>query len=346
MFRVTRVAGKSLGVFEILLAAAILAQAAPKVQRFPLTDTKDLILVNVKAAAVEYQGRKCVRLTNDMKNNGFAGFALLRGTEDFQDGTIKADIAVKIATPPPPFHMPGFVGIAFRARPDASRYELFYLRPGNSSSDDQVQRNHSMQYVSMPDDDWYKLRYQWPWVYEAYAPLKLETWTKVRVEVKGRAARLYLNGSKNPSLVVDPLLGQDMRGGVALWGLQYEEGYFSDMRITNSTPLKVKNGSDAAGAWQATFSSDGGIFHGVLQLRREGSAVTGTWSGDLGHARPVTGTWRNGYVELSFDAEWKFPGLQGHGRATLAGWIEGDSARGRMKVEGLVAGRWTATRKP
>ena len=108
----------------------------------------------------------------------------------------------------------------------------------------------------------------------------------------------------------------------------------------------MKNGSDASGAWQVKFSSDTGMFDGALQLERNGNKVTGTWSGALGTARPVTGTWRNGYVELSFDAEWKFPQLHGHGAATLAGWIDGDSAAGRMKVEGLTDGRWTATRKP
>jgi hypothetical protein len=151
-----------------------------------------------------------VRLTKD---TGKDGFALLRGA-DFQDGSIEADIALKITTPPG-VRMRGFVGIAFRARPDASRYELFYLRPGNSRSDDQAMGNHSVQYTSEPDFDWYKLRYEWPWVYEGYADLQTETWTKVRVEVKGRTVKLYLNGSESPSLVVDPLLGQDLRGGVA-----------------------------------------------------------------------------------------------------------------------------------
>ncbi|MGH9581595.1 MAG: hypothetical protein ACRD4O_01510 [Bryobacteraceae bacterium] len=214
---------KRLGVFAILLACAGFARAASTVQTFALSDTKNLVLVNVKAEAVEYQGRKCVRLTSD---TGKDGFALLRST-DFQDGTIEADIALKITTPPGR-RMPGFFGIAFRARPDASRYELFYLRPGNSRSDDQAMRNHSVQYVSVPDFDWYKLRRGWPWVYEAYAPLQLQTWTKVRIEVKGRSAKLYLNGSENPSLVVDPLLGQDLRGGVALWGYQGEEAYCTE----------------------------------------------------------------------------------------------------------------------
>ena len=59
--------------------------------------------------------------------------------------------------------MPGFIGIVFRARPDASHYEMFYLRPGNSLSEDQAMRNHSVQYVSAPGFDWYKLRREWPW---------------------------------------------------------------------------------------------------------------------------------------------------------------------------------------
>lgn len=343
MSQSARLEGGILGFFAILLACAGFAQAASKVQSFPLINTKDLILVNVKADAVEYMGRKCVRLTNDTQKDGFA---LLRGTDGFQDGSIEGDIALKIATPPPPFRMPGFFGIAFRAQPDASRYELFYLRPGNSGSDDQAVRNHSVQYISKPDFDWYGLRREWPSVYEAYAPLKLETWTKVRIDVKGRSAKLYMNGSENPSLVVDPLLGQDLRGSVALWGYPYEQAYFSNVHITNSAPLPVKNGSDASGAWQVRFLSDVGAFRGTLHLVRDGSKVTGTWSGDLGHACPVAGTWHDGYVELSFDAQWKFPHLQGHGAATLNGWIDSDSAGGRMKVEGLTDGRWTATREP
>jgi len=336
-----QVGGRTLGVFAILLAGAVFAQAASKDQKFALRDTKDLVLVNVKAEAVEYQGRKAVRLTKIEEKDGFA---LLGGT-DFQDGTIEADIALKTTTPPG-VRMPGFVGIAFRARPDASRYELFYLRPGNSSADDQTMRNHSVQYTSEPEFDWYKLRQGWPWAYEAHAELKMEMWTKVRIEVKGRNAKLFLNGSENPSLVVGPLLGQDLRGGIALWGYQGEEAYFSNVRITNSAPEPVKNGSDASGTWQVKCSTYVGPFNGTLQLKRDGGTVTGTWSGDLGTDSPVTGTWRDGYVELNFGAQWKFPDLEGHGAATLAGWVDGDSAGGRMKVDGLADGRWTATRKP
>jgi hypothetical protein len=54
-------------------------------------------------------------------------------------------------------------------------------------------------------------------VYESHAELAMETWTKVRIEVAGRTARLYLNGSAKPSLVVDGLKGEDLRGAVGLW---------------------------------------------------------------------------------------------------------------------------------
>ena len=343
MSRVARRGGWTLAILAILLAWASFGQATCNAQTYPLSDTKDLVLINVKADAVEYKGRKAVRLTNDSEKDGFA---LLRGS-DFQDGTVEGDIALKITTPPG-VRMPGFVGIAFRARPDASRYELFYVRPGNSRSDDQEMRNHSVQYVSEPDFDWYMLRQKWPWVYEAYAELQAETWTKVRVDVKGRSARLYLNGSEQPSLVVDGLKGEDLRGGVALWGYQGEEAYFSNVRITNATPLPVKNGSDASGTWQVKFSSYAGNFDGTLQLTRDSNKLTGTWSGDLGNARTVTGTWRDGYVELGFNAEWpkQAPRDPGTGAAALAGWIDGDSAGGRMRVEDLADGRWTARRKP
>ena len=148
--------------------------------------------------------------------------------------------------------------------------------------------------------------------------------------------------------MVDGLKGQDLRGGVALWRYQGEEAYFSNVRFTSSPPLDVKNGSDASGTWQVRFASDYGRFDGTLELRRDGSKVTGTWSGDLGKARPVTGTWRDGYVELSFNAEWPLDdkGAVASAVATLAGWFDGDSAAGRMKVEGRADGRWAATRKP
>jgi len=343
MSNLARIGSWLFEALALLLIVATFAKTAPKAQNFPLSDAKDLVLVNVKAEAVEYKGRKAVLLTKDAEEDGFA---LLPGT-DFQDGTIEADIALKTLVPPG-VRMPGFVGIVFRARPDASHYELFYLRPGNSGSDDQQMRNHSVQYSSAPYFSWYKLRREWPFTYEAYAELQPETWTKVKIEVMGRSARLYLNGSDKPSLVVDGLKGDDLRGGVGLWSYPREEAYFSNVRITNATPLPVKNGGEASGTWQVKYSSDDGAFEASLQIAREGGKLIGVWSGALGDHRPVVGTWRDGYVEMSFNADWPngLLGEPGNAPATLAGWVDGDSAGGRMRVEGRADGHWTAKKTP
>ena len=330
----------------IMLSAAtgLFAQNQPRVQTFPLHDTAGLIAPNVKTEAVNYLGRKSVRIT--MEGEDHEGLALLPGT-DFQDGVIEADIALK-ATTPSGVRFPGFVGIAFRARPDASHYELFYLRPGNSEAADQAMRNHAVQYASEPDFGWYRLRREWPSVYESYAELAMETWTKVRIEVAGRAAKLYLNGSAKPSLVVDGLKGEDLHGAVGLWSFTDEEAYFSNVRITPSVPETLKNGSEVAGSWEMRYSSDAARMDAIMELRREGDKVTGTWSGPLGEGRAITGTWRNGYVELSFAGEWpkeSQQGAPGPVNAFLSGWLDGDAGKGRMRVEGRSDGAWVAKRK-
>jgi hypothetical protein len=93
-------------------------------QTFPLADTTAIVVSGGKAEPMEYLGRKAIRLTTEKDNDIFA---FVNGTA-IQDGTIDVDIAVKITTPPG-IRMPGFTGIAFRARPDGSRYDMFYLRP-------------------------------------------------------------------------------------------------------------------------------------------------------------------------------------------------------------------------
>jgi hypothetical protein len=313
--------------------------AAQTVQSFSLTDTDDLVVSGGQAQIAEYQGRKAVLLTR--KADGDV-FAFIKGAQ-FHDGTIEADVAMKVTTPPG-VRMPGFIGIAFRTRPDASHYELFYLRPGNSHSEDQAMRNHSVQYVSVPGFDWYKLRREWPWLYESHADLRPDVWTKVKIEVHGRSASLYVNGSDTASLVVSGLKGEDLQGGVALWGFAGEEAYFSDLKITHAQAQPAQNGGEADGTWDVNYASDYGRFAGSMNLHREGAAVTGTWSGAFGPSQPITGTWRNGYIELSFSGTWPEE-KPGPVTATLAGWIDGDSATGRMKVEGRADGQWSAVRK-
>ena len=328
----------------MLLALPGLGHSSDGVRTYPLSGAQDLLDVKVKSESAEYKGRKAVRVTKESFGDGFA---LLKNS-DFQDGTIEVDLAVKITNVPPGARMPGFTGIAFRARADASHYELFYFRPGNSQSENQVMRNHSVQYTATPDFGWYELRRGWPWAYEAYADLQLETWTKVKIEVAGRTARLYLNGSTKPSLIVDGMKGEDLHGAIGLWTSPGEESYFSNLKITPATPQPIRNGGEAAGAWEVKSGTDAaGAVDGSLKLMRDGKKITGTWSGTFGTEQPVSGTWRDGYVELSFMGTWpkELGGAPGNVTLTFAGWIDENAASGRMKVEGRADGQWTAKRR-
>ena len=368
MWRPTKSLPAAGAILLLTVACLSLRAQASKVQTFPLSGVQDLDARNVKVEPAEYKGRKAVRITlpapPPIPPAGPAPaqvphFTFLRGV-DFADGTIEVDVAAKPTetTPPGSPLPPGFIGVAFRTRPDANHYELFYLRPGNSGSSDQAKRNHSVQYMSVPDFDWSKLRWRWPSVYEAYADMELNSWIRMKIEVEGRQAKLYVNSAPRPVLVVDGLKGEDLKGGVGLWPSGGQENYFSNVRITHAKGQAVQNGSDATGTWDIQYGI--GRFSGTLKLHRDGGTVTGTASGLLGTDAPVevngvvrrgtdlpvTGTWRNGYLEIVFRGA--LPGTDPEGiTVTLAGWIDGNAAHGRLTLTGARQDEasWTATKK-
>jgi len=111
-------------------------------------------------------------------------------------------------------------------------YESIYIRPTNGRADDQVRRNHSIQYYSYPDYKFDRLRKESPERYEAYADMELDKWITLRIEVKGAQAKLFLNNNEQPSLVVNDLKhGANTAGAIALWVETGTEGYFRDLKV-------------------------------------------------------------------------------------------------------------------
>jgi hypothetical protein len=343
--RTTRLlrAALAAAAFLLVITAVAFAQdaaaAPPPSQSFPLTDTSALLEQGVKATPAEYQGRKAVRLTIDRPDS--AGFAVIKDT-NFRDGSIDVDLATN-PQEPPGGGRPGFIGIAFRIGQNPSHYESIYIRPGNAVSPDQARRNHAVQYVSEPHFGWEYLRRRWPFIYESWTDLTPLAWTHLRVEVHGRKASVFLNGSPHPSLIVDGLKGEDLTGPVAIWSYSEEDSYFANLKIENAQPDPIQNGGDVAGSWDVQFLTDAGGLPGTFKLVRQDSSIAGIYTGALGPNQPVSGTWRDGYIELTFSGVW--PDEPGTVTATLAGWVDGDSATGRVKVEGRADGRFTATRQ-
>jgi hypothetical protein len=86
--------------------------------------------------------------------------------------------------------MRGFIGIAFRVQGDGEKFECFYLRSSNGRANDQLRRNHSLQYISSPEFGWKRLRTEKPGIYESYADLVAGEWTRVKIVVSATKAQL------------------------------------------------------------------------------------------------------------------------------------------------------------
>ncbi len=151
---------------------------------------------------------------------------------DFSDGVVDVEVASELA-PDAPAYARGFVGLTFRIDNDG-RFESIYLRPTNSTADDQIRRNHSVQYVAYPDYRFDRLRREFPEKYESYAELDLGRWIQMKIVVSGTKAELYLDGKARPALIVNDLkLGSAQRGGVGVWLESGTVAYFRNLRVTS-----------------------------------------------------------------------------------------------------------------
>ena len=175
---------------------------AAQTKRFPLESAAGLRLHNVTAEPAVLQGKKGLRITpseegrrrlQSMTPNEqllFPQLASIEGLE-FANGVIEAEIAGAPA-PGADEAARGYVGLAFRVQNDGTTYDAFYLRPTNGRADDQARRNHAVQYISHPDWPFSRLRKEAPEKYESYVDLMPDVWTKVKIEVRGERARLYV----------------------------------------------------------------------------------------------------------------------------------------------------------
>jgi hypothetical protein len=198
----------------LLLPDGASAQAP---RSYPLESATGLQLHNVTAEPATLDGKKGLRLAlAPAASPDLEQLAVLEGVE-FSNGVIEAEIAGAPGTGSAQGAR-GFVGIAFRLQADRKTYDAFYLRPTNGRADDQERRNHAVQYISHPDWPWDRLRKETPSRYEAYVDLLPGTWTKVKIEVRGDHARLYVHDNEQPTLIVnDVKSGASAKGGVALW---------------------------------------------------------------------------------------------------------------------------------
>ena len=214
----------------------------PTVRRLAVETAEGLLLHRVSATSVVRAGKRAVRIETAAETEREIAalpieqqslvdrLALITGT-DFTNGTIEAEIAGEPA-PNAPAGARGFVGIAFRVQPDLRTYDAIYLRPTNGRAIEQERRNHAVQYISHPAWTWNRMRTETPSRYEAYVDLVPGAWTRIRIEVRGDTARLFVHGQRQPTLVVtDVKSGAGARGAIALWIDAGTVAHFRDVRV-------------------------------------------------------------------------------------------------------------------
>jgi hypothetical protein len=217
----------------VLLLAALASAATVAAQagsaRLPIFSE----VVNGHTELVTYRGVQAVKLVPSPETSGKDQnmLALLEGAV-FKDGTIQLDVA-GAPRADAPADSRGFIGVSFRTGPQGAWSDVFYLRPTNGRADDQLRRNHAVQYTSDPEFPWERLRKESPGVYESYADLEPGAWTTMRIEVAGTKARLYVNGATQPCLVINDLKHGDRPGRIALWAHVETAAYFGPISVTS-----------------------------------------------------------------------------------------------------------------
>jgi len=189
--------------------------------------------VNVSLTVEKLSGKEIVKAIKDSSVKEFdePTFVKIKGLS-FKNGTIEVKVLSRLLKNAPDFAR-GFIGVAFRINDSITRFECIYLRPVNARVDDQLRRNHSIQYYSYPDYKFDRLRKESPERYESYADMEMNKWITMRIEVKNAQAKLFLNKNQQPSLIVNDLKhGANASGSIALWVETGTEGYFKDLKIT------------------------------------------------------------------------------------------------------------------
>lgn len=219
------------------------AQSPPGATReWRLKSAEGLKVNLVEAAAARFKDRDAVaiELTPDAQKALLVPGAVGNGPSfampdiELANGTIEVDIAARINGKGQP-EVRGFIGLAFHIADDLSTFEAVYLRMTNGSRNTPPPpspRNVlAVQYISYPDRYWRKLRQEHPNRYEKAAPVAIETWHKLRVEIAGNVARVLVDGEA--VLTVDDVRYPDRKGRIGLWVDDGTTGYFANLRVSS-----------------------------------------------------------------------------------------------------------------
>ena len=206
-----------------VLFSCVVIQIQAQTIRPDLQNLSGLNVINRTVEPVDEGGKKAIRISEAPGE----GFAILKGV-DFSNGTIEFDVKGKNVV------QQSFVGVAFHGV-DEKTYDAVYFRPFNFSNPDTARRSRAVQYVSMPDHPWEKLRDAFPGKYENRVdPVpNPDEWFHAKIIVDGKRVAVFVNDAQKPSLEIQKLTGTT-KGKLALWVGNNSGGSFANLVITKS----------------------------------------------------------------------------------------------------------------
>ena len=235
--------------FALSFSFSAAAQVQGNLKRLTL-GKQTFELHNVTGEIIRFQGIEVMKIERDLNALPFdstnieatvdeAHYAKLVGLVDFENGTIEVKMYSQLQNPPPYSGIAGFIGVYFKIQEKDSAFEGLYVRPKVGRINNQLFRNHAVQYISYPHYKFDTLRKIAPFKYEGSAPVALNEWISMRIEVNGETAEMFINDMKYSTFIVDKMLGKNKKGGIGLYVDIGTIGYFKDLKVTKRA-LKVK----------------------------------------------------------------------------------------------------------
>jgi hypothetical protein len=141
------------------------------------------------------------------------------------DGTIEADVCGRDVT------QESFLGIAFHRQND-EKYEAVYLRPFNFRASAADRRQHAIQYVAMPENDYARLRARFPGQFEGAVASSTQpaAWNHVRLVVRDGRVQAFVGTGGTAALDVRELQA-GRHGQAGLFVDNGSDGAFANLRI-------------------------------------------------------------------------------------------------------------------
>jgi hypothetical protein len=207
----------------ILLTISTFSQNTVAFDLHKRVNDKAIDVYNRELSLIDEESHSGIRLSKDIGE----GIAWLKGVE-FSNGIIEFDVRGEDVK------QHSFVGIAFHGK-NNDTFDAIYLRPFQFDEQDESLRSHGIQYISLPDFTWRTLRENFPDKYEYSidpAP-DPNSWVRVRIVIKDAVISAYVNGHKEPSLVVKKLT-QLHTGLIGLYVGDTSGGDFANLTITKT----------------------------------------------------------------------------------------------------------------